>query len=146
MLNKLLLLFAFILFSYCVNSQTLKLQKNGKFRTLQLHLPKRILIVYKIDSTVISQRGKAFKYMFPYLYLKHGKDTLVTDVRKIEELKFFPSVAPLYYAGAYFAAGLTIGLALNWELQFAVIPLALTYLLIGNAHRNLDTKTKWSFY
>ena len=81
--------------------------------------------------------------------LKRKKDTLVLDVRKMEELRYTSPAIVMNYIGVFVTGDITIGLlatGVGSEPVFAVIPALLTFLLIKDAHRKLDTRTKWSFY
>ena len=157
MLNRLHLLFLFCLVSFCVSAQMIRLQKNGTLKTIELHLHEKYSILYKSDAGLVSYKGKASDYDFPYLVLKRKSDTIVIDVRKIEEIRFTSDVLPLCYIGIFLNTDLSIALFSDAvtnsvthsnykELSLILIPTSITYLLIKAAYRKLNTKTEWHFY
>ena len=155
MRNKLHFLLSFCILSFFANAQIIRLQKNATLNAVELKHNKKISLIYKSDKGLVSFKGKVYNYKFPFLYIKNKKDTLVIDVRKVEEIKFTSPNIALYYIGAFLPAVITIGLisggmfvdgGYSISTAFAIIPGSLTYLIIKSGHRKLNTKTEWSFY
>jgi len=164
MRNKLFFILLFCLFSFRVNAQVTRLQraqiiplqKNGTLKTYKLSHNKKLSLIYKSDTGLISYKGKISNYKFPYLSLKRKADTIIIDVRKIEEIRFTSPHLVSHYIAAFLTANLTIGLISNVIVEdfgtsylqffYAIIPTTLAYICINTGYRKFNTKTEWSFY
>lgn len=139
------------------SSVNIRMQKNNTFRSARIKVTKKMKITFVTDSGKVNYAGRAFKYEFPYLYFKRPNDTLIVDVRKIEQLKCTAENYIANFLVAIYPFGVLSGVFIDKALTpnepykrvffitMAVLPIPLMYLLIDNAFRNYNTKSVWSF-
>jgi hypothetical protein len=139
------------------SSVNIRMQKNNTFRSTRIKVTKKMKITFVTDSGKANYSGRAFKYKFPYLYFKRPNDTLIVDVRTIEELRCTAENYMFNFLGVVYPLGALSGKLIDKASSYdnmgqrlgfflpALLPLPLMYVLIDNAFRNYNTKTVWSF-
>jgi hypothetical protein len=133
------------------------LHKNGYFKITEITISKKIDIKYYMNDSIIALKGIAYKYVFPFIYLKNKNDSFVIDVRTIEEINckssfFYMKCFGVFLTGSISILVLTASLKrpnISSSLEFlggSLIPITFSYLLYNDAFKKYNTKTDWSFY
>ena len=154
MLSKLHLFFLFVLFSVFAEAQNIRLQKNETLKKREIKLCKGILIEYSNAGTMKIVSGKAFRYEFPFLFLKTKSDTLQVDVRNIKSIGIHHQLEALNVTGAILAPFITTlflldiasGVAFPLEKILFLPGGVLSYYCIKAWPHRYNTETEWSFY
>ena len=156
MQNKLfILLLAICLVSAFANAQEIKLQKNGSFDKIKIHLPKNLSISYLKNNEETNFKGKVIKYEFPFIYfLTKAKDTLRIDVKNIVEIRIYNHFSVLKIAALTFITVMNFAaihdiIKDNYVVGEIFISVGMDlgfYALVRMFPRSFETKTEWSFY
>lgn len=138
------------------NKKPISIQKNGTLRLVQIPIRKKISIKYRTDTGIFELKFKPISYQFPYLYIKNSTDTLVLDVRKIEQLNCTSNNYSLNILAMVWPCSVASGTLLYkaydvthlryFNIGLGLLPLPIAYLFAKNAFRKYNTKTEWSFY
>ncbi len=135
-----------------LEAQNITLLKMGTFSKTEIKFSKKLTIRYKTDSGSFTYKCKAYKYEFPFLYIKGKTDSTIFDIRKIEHLNCNSKFIVLNYIGALLTTDLSVlfllqGIKSSVPIFYFISSTSLfsTYLLIKGTKTRLDTKNKWSF-
>ena len=159
MLNKYLFILLFITLSTKGFTQNILLQKNNSNITARIRVGQKVQIKFVNDTSICTIKGSVIKYSFPLLTVKVKFDTVIIDVRKIQNLVFRPGVFNLSVGFYVLMVPVTILSVSEFTLALANTKVAgfvgpivgsvlfggVDYLIYSFAKRKFDTASKWSF-